>query len=632
MADCVGRILPFSTLILDEIVCKETELLERVVRRMCSLITDAATFICDYAKQSPTSASRFYSDSSLIHRSVVRAMKSAMSTGPYTTIATLQTEFTKLKEDFDRAIDITTLKIARENASKLDAAEESRILDRLKPTATAGYQADRSCMGGTRTALLEHLVGWALKPTNPGTPPNDPIAGNMYWLYGSPGLGKTSVANSLCDRLHGSTNLGGSFFCRRDDPVLREPRRVLPTLISKLAGMWGPYGKLVAQALKDDPQLNPDSKRGEQLLMLLQSVTKPPPRTLVLVIDALDECGDPSTRRSLLRCLLSACSSVSWVKIIITSRPEHDIQTFFDQNSVERRDLGQDDQSRDDIMIFSKKRMALVANNHYLAADWPGEERLKQLVDRSGGLFIFVETVCRYVDDPDPDPLLARVLDGELGEANVELHKLYTTAITSKIGQSLEKFRSFIRAVVVVATYRALPDETLASLMGLEARTVRSWVDRLSSLFYRDASENGGVRVRHLSVLDFLTGPTCPEGFRVIRPQANEEVGLRCLRTMTRELEFNICELETSSLENVRIPNLDKRVKERIPDGLRYSCMYWASHLCAGLDEVGVEGSALLDEFFIGGRPLYWVEVLSLMGQVQAGVLAMRQVKRSIKA
>src|SRR6201999_1420730 len=115
----------------------------------------------------------------------------------------------------------------------------------------------------------------------------------------------------------------------------------------------------------------------------------------------------------------------------------------------------------------------------------------------------------------------------EREEANAELYKLYATAITSKIGQSIEKFRLFVQAVVVVATYRALPDETLASMMGLGAGTVRSWVDQLSSLLYRDGSENGGIRVRHLSVIDFLTGPACPKDFQVVRAQANEAVGLQ---------------------------------------------------------------------------------------------------------
>ncbi|KIM20015.1 hypothetical protein M408DRAFT_37161, partial [Serendipita vermifera MAFF 305830] len=77
------------------------------------------------------------------------------------------------------------------------------------------------------------------------------------WLYGMPGIGKSSIAHSICRRLHESKQLGGSFFCRRDDPVLSEAKMVLPTLIYGLAGRFGPYRNCVVQALRDDPQLMP---------------------------------------------------------------------------------------------------------------------------------------------------------------------------------------------------------------------------------------------------------------------------------------------------------------------------------------------------------------------------------------
>jgi hypothetical protein len=482
-------------------------------------------------------------------------------------------------------------------------------------------------MEGTRTAILDHLAAWASKEN----PPNDSKGANMYWVYGSPGLGKTSIANSLCDRLHGSKNLGGSFFCRRDDPVLSDPRRVLPTLISKLAAMWGPYRKLVAQVLQDDPQLNPESKRGEALLSLLQSVQKMPPRVLVLVIDALDECGDPSTRKALLTCLLEACSHVPWIKIVITSRQEHDIKNFFEQNRISSSDLAVDDQTHNDIWHFTRERMAAIASKRYLT-NWPDEERLKQIVDRSGGLFIFVETVCRLVDDLNPKPILDKVLGEESGEASSELDKLYFTVITSVIGRSKDAFRSFARAIVVAAMYRPLPEETLAALMGLELGMVRSCIDGLGSILYRDASANGSIRVRHLSVIDFLTGPACPEEIRVVHEEANEELGIRCLTTMIQELKFNICQLESSCLLNTKVEDLDDRIRLNISDSLQYSCMYWTGHLYAASDAADMELSALLGQFFTGARPLHWMEVLSLMGHIPRAISALRQLKTCIKA
>jgi hypothetical protein len=478
-------------------------------------------------------------------------------------------------------------------------------------------------MEGTRIAVLDDAVAWALRRD---TLPNGSNAENIYWLYGSPGLGKTSVANSLCERLHRSRNLGGSFFCKRDDPILRQPKRVLPTLISKLAEMWSPYRKLVAQALQDDPQLNPDSAGGEILLKLLKSVQKEPIRTFVLVIDALDECGEPDTRKPLLKSLLEACFQVPWLKVIVTSRPEHDIERFFKKHIVTSRNLVTDDPGRKDITLFAKKSMALVAKRRNLT-DWPNEERLEQIVQRSGGLFIFIETLRRFVDKLDPEPLLAKVLGGDLKEANAELYTLYSTTITTRIGEHMDAFRSLAQAIVVVAKYRPLCDDTLASLLRLKPSMVKTLIDELSPLLYRDRKGKDGIRVHHLSVTEFLTGPSCPEEFQVDLQQANAELSVCCLITMTKELKFNICDLETSLLANAEIQGLDKRVDEKIPDGLQYSCMHWSSHLCSDSSPTSTAISALLDEFLTGPRPLYWIEVLSLMGKVPVAISALRQIK-----
>jgi hypothetical protein len=60
LAEWISRILPFATLSLEEIVCDETELLDRAVRKMCTLVADMANFICDYAKQNPAGTPNSY--------------------------------------------------------------------------------------------------------------------------------------------------------------------------------------------------------------------------------------------------------------------------------------------------------------------------------------------------------------------------------------------------------------------------------------------------------------------------------------------------------------------------------------------------------------------------------------------
>jgi len=200
------------------------------------------------------------------------------------------------------------------------------------------------------------------------------------------------VANALCDRLDRSGNLGGNFGCKFDHPDLRELKRVLPTLTAQLVRMWGPFRKLMAQALLREPQMNPGSTGSELLLKPLQLLKKHPPHPLVLVIDGLDECGAPSSRRTLLNSLVAACSVVHWLRIVVTSRQEHDIKSFFDGHRITGRDLAASDPEGKDILLFAERRLASIASRHHLPQDWPGSERVSQVVERSCGLFIYVDT------------------------------------------------------------------------------------------------------------------------------------------------------------------------------------------------------------------------------------------------
>jgi hypothetical protein len=509
----------------------------------------------------------------------------------------------------------------------LAPSEESRLLERLKPVDT-NYDEDHSCMEGTRTAILDDIFKWASTPHDGKA---QPTSSNVFWLYGMPGLGKTSVSNSLCDRLRRCGNLGGSFFCKYDNSDLHQPARVLPTLVAKLALMWGPFRKLVAKLLLDQPQINPESTRGELLLEPLRLLKTHPPRPFVLVIDALDECGQPSSREPLLQCLIEACSLVHWLKIVVTSRPERDIESFFDAHHTPCRDLATEDINREDIRLFTETKMGEVARRRRRAADWPGPERVRKIVERSGGLFIFVDTLSRLVDVPEPEPLLAQVLDGRSLGANTPLHHLYTMAITSRVSQPTQTFHSILRGIIAVSANRPLCDRTLADLMSMETQVIREWVDELSSLVYRDASENGGIRVRHLSILEFLVGPSCPPEFRVDLELANSELAVCCLRNMRRQLRFNICELETSYLPNSEIRDLGDRVRRRIPDALQYSCLHWPDHLCYDNGPVSEEITRILDSFFAGLQLLYWLEVLSLMGKVWVAISALHPTSERIK-
>jgi hypothetical protein len=492
-------------------------------------------------------------------------------------------------------------------------------------------------MKDTRKAILDRVIAWALPPRQIDIIPPETNTTKMFWLYGIPGIGKTSVASSLCSRLHDERKLGGSFFCRRDDPHLGNPKYVLPTLIFELAGMWQPYRKLVINKLRGDPQLSVESASDTLFLQLLKDLQNPPKDPLVLVLDALDECGDTRARPKLLRILFDASSQHSWLKIIVTSRPERDIETFFqklDNSSLNQsHDLASDEEVQGDIRLFAKSRFSEIAAECDLGENWPDHNLLGKIVTCASGLFIYVETLWRLVkDDLNPEKLLIEAINDTSGDAMGDLYKLYSTAIESRIGKDKETFRRAIGVVIAVASYRPLCDETVAKLAGVDPQTVRTWVNRLNSLLYRDDKGKGVIRVRHLSMIDFLKGPRCPKDFQVDIEQVNLDVSIACLSTMTDELKFNICKLESSLISNDDVKNLKRRIQENVSDVLQYSCVHWSSHVCAVPNSTDSAVAEPLGEFFKNERPLYWMEVLSILGKVGFGVRGLRQVISWAKA
>src|SRR5258706_7139215 len=154
----------------------------------------------------------------------------------------------------------------------------------LKPVET-GYHRKCRCMNSTHQSLLNHIMDWVANRSGQ----DNVQPSNTYWLYGSPGIGKTSLAHSICASLHERNHLAGAFFCWRDDLNLSEPINILPTLIHKLAIIFPPFRSIVARHLHGDPNVTPESMKGALFLDFIRSLPHHPEHALIFVIDAFAE-------------------------------------------------------------------------------------------------------------------------------------------------------------------------------------------------------------------------------------------------------------------------------------------------------------------------------------------------------
>ena len=493
-------------------------------------------------------------------------------------------------------------------------------------------------MEDTRKSLLNEITDWVNNTSAQG----DVLEGDIYWLHGLPGIGKTALAHSICASLHARDQLAGAFFCRRDDANLSEPRNILPTLITQLAGIFPPFGISVIKQLRKDPNMTPETMKDFLFVDLIRSVSRHPTHNLVFVIDALDECGDNNnrmgilkslTRSDVLKTLMSAAAQAPWLKIIITSRPEADIERYFESlthSSHVRRDLAADGEAGSDLRTFAQDQLDLVAKEWFLSGSWPGDSIIDEVISRANGFFIFVKTlVLTLLKCEDPDESLKTFMHDSAGTGMMPLYGLYSSILKARNVPRNAEFQRVIGVLIATASHRSLCDETIAELAGVKINLVKKWVDALGSLLYRDGEDHGGIRVRHLSISEFFVSEHCDH--RVQLQNAHVHLGVACLKTMINQLRFNICKLEDSRLANADVEDLESRIKLHISDSLWYSCRYWSNHLCFTPNNGDRDVMGSMKEFFEGLYPVLWIEVLSIMGMVPIGAPSLRRAISSFK-
>ena len=92
--------------VADDIVCEETEILEEIIPRMFEVMLRVAKFSCEYVKHGRWSSSEF---------GKVLMIAARMLGGPtyLKKIEEMDSELTKVIEDFGRAVDVEALRIAK---------------------------------------------------------------------------------------------------------------------------------------------------------------------------------------------------------------------------------------------------------------------------------------------------------------------------------------------------------------------------------------------------------------------------------------------------------------------------------------------------------------------------------------
>jgi hypothetical protein len=128
-----------------------------------------------------------------------------------------------------------------------------------------------------------------------------------------------------------------------------------------------------------------------------------PPSTVLLVVDALDECDNERDIQVIVRVLTTARSpSNIRLRIIITSRPDILIRHGFrkipeaEHEVFVLREISRTLVNRD-LSIFFENNFSTIREERGFDDHWPGMRIIRRLVEISCGLFIWASTACRFI-------------------------------------------------------------------------------------------------------------------------------------------------------------------------------------------------------------------------------------------
>ena len=491
-------------------------------------------------------------------------------------------------------------------------------------------------MKGTRQDVLIQLENWL----------KDEEDKRVFWLNGLAGTGKSTIAQTFAEMSFADGKLGASFFCSRDFDDRSNLRSIFPTLAFQLAHQYPHFRQKLLPVLAANPNVGQESLTS-QLEKLLVGPSWGMKTPTLIIIDALDECRDEEPASALLSVLSRYVDRIPLIKFFITGRPEPRIRSGFrlellyPHTDVLRLHDVKPDLVDSDIKLFLKARLSDVVKNRSncnLPEDWPGLQDIDTLCKKAAGFFIYASTVIKFVASQHhlPDKRLALIISlpqDTYHEGKSGINLLYTQVLEQAFHNADEDFYVHFKSVVaaVLLVLNPLSINTLSELLGNcgTPPEVYTALRPLHSLLLIPDSMADPVRSFHKSFPDFLMDPKrCLDHRFFVDPSIyHREILFSCLNVMKGGLKRNICKLDNFILLS-EVEDLSSRRTAYIGGALGYACCYWTTHLANTVASLGIEEVQRdIDSFFIS-HFLFWVEVLSLMGNLEAGVYALNDIQQ----
>ncbi|TDZ38453.1 Vegetative incompatibility protein HET-E-1 [Colletotrichum spinosum] len=545
------------------------------------------------------------------------------------------------REAFATAIQVDQLRIA----VRMDDDLDMRNLPEAEGAHFDAYDQEKEpfCHEETRKDLLRQINDWV----------DDPNGKCLFWLRGLAGTGKSTISRTVARNFAERNQLAASFFFNRTVEGRNNARLFATTIARDFIRRVPQLKDRILAVVKEDPELAGTILRTQfkkLVLEPLQHLTMKGPLTpsIVIVIDALDECDSETTdlkfdRSRIVVSLLADLATVTGVKVrvFLTSRPELPIRLGF------RDDVPQDSHQdvalhdipdaviASDIRFFINSQLDVTRSLYRIPPSWPGANKIGKLVEISVPLFIYAATICRFLMDkrkPFPPQKRLDSLLSHTKRAKTGIEKTYKPILEQLLlgvdefeqEDLLQQFRKVVGTIILLAD--PLPMVSLCKLLQSDPEEVEYFLGSFHSVLNipDDVKSTQSIKLFHLSFREYLLDNSAGDNqFWVEQDRKHNELFELCVQVMTAGegrdfyLKKDICSLDDPG---IRCEDVDEEVvRSSIPRHLEYACLYWFHHLRNSQKPTDNETKILR---FLKSHYIHWLEAMSWLGRVEQAIEA----------
>jgi hypothetical protein len=381
---------------------------------------------------------------------------------------------------FDRQVDALARALEEGEVPLSDTDPRRKLSDLLQPIAFDYEMSTGLADFTSRRWVIAAVDSWL----------GDSRGGPIFWLRGGVGAGKTTITLWLAAN---RAEFGAWHFCKSGHVAKSDPRRCVMSLAYQLSTQLPQYRERLGSL---DVKRIVGSAAGaselfDRLVLQPACATPTPDRTVVAIIDALDE-ATVDGRNELVDLISSFSGRPSWLRFLVTSRPVAPMTGAL--YGTRHLDLGEhESETETDVLEFVSdvlaRRQTPASDNAIVAA---------AIAERAGGSFLYARAVL-------DDVITGRSGVGDLTRLPTGLSGIFLRLFERQFPDRTRYAERIRPLLELLAAERApLPLTLAGAILGWGPYDQRAVLAELGSLCIVAADK---IEPFHAAAVEWMTNP-----------------------------------------------------------------------------------------------------------------------------